>query len=64
VVKLLRVYGGCLGVQSRRRTWSAAIISGEPPTGFDPEVSKIGKPLRIYLLRLPAQLAGRGNVGN
>lgn len=21
VVKLLRVYGGCLGVQSRRRTW-------------------------------------------
>ena len=29
MVKLLRVYGGCLGVERRRRTWLAAISPGQ-----------------------------------
>jgi hypothetical protein len=29
-VKMLRAYGGCLGVRRRRRTWKAAISLGEP----------------------------------
>ena len=29
MVKLLRVYGGCLGVERRRRTWQTAISSGQ-----------------------------------
>jgi hypothetical protein len=29
MVKLLRVYGGCLGVERRRRTWQAAISPGQ-----------------------------------
>ena len=44
-VKLRRAYGGCLGSQRRRRTWTAAISSGEPLTGFDPEISEWGNPL-------------------
>src|SRR5215831_2815247 len=43
-VKLQRAYGGCLGSQRRRRTWTAAISSGEPLTGFDPEISEWGNP--------------------
>ena len=39
-VKLLRAYGGCLGVERRRRTWAAAKSFGEPLTGFDPEMSE------------------------
>jgi hypothetical protein len=31
MVKLLRVYGGCLGVERRRRTWLAAISPGQVP---------------------------------
>jgi len=31
VVKLLRADGGCLGAKRRRKTWKAAISSGEPP---------------------------------
>ena len=29
MVKLLRVYGGCLGVERRRRTWQTAISPGQ-----------------------------------
>jgi hypothetical protein len=29
MVKLLRAYGGCLGVRRRRKTWMAAISLGE-----------------------------------
>ena len=47
MVKLQRAYGGCLGSQRRRRTWTAAISSGEPLTGFDPEISEWGNP-RIF----------------
>src|ERR1700730_13981222 len=43
-VKLQRAYGGCLGSQRRRRTWTAAISSGEPLTGCDPEISEWGNP--------------------
>ena len=42
--KLRRAYGGCLGSQRRRRTWTAAKSSGEPLTGFDPEISEWGNP--------------------
>ena len=28
-VKIVRVYGGCLGTRRRRRTWTAAISRGE-----------------------------------
>src|SRR3954463_12651353 len=48
-VKLRRAHGGCLGDQRRRRTWTAAKSSGEPLTGFDPEISEWGNPRRDYL---------------
>jgi hypothetical protein len=48
-VKLQRAHGGCLGDQRRRRTWTAAISSGEPLAGFDPEISEWGNPSRDYL---------------
>ena len=48
-VKLQRAHGGCLGDQRRRRTWTAAKSSGEPLTGFDPEISEWGNPRRDYL---------------
>ena len=47
-VKLRRAYGECLGDQRRRRTWTAAISSGEPLTGFEPEISEWGNPRRDY----------------
>ena len=47
--KLQRAYGECLGSQRRRRTWTAAKSSGEPLTGFDPEISEWGNPRRDYL---------------
>ena len=48
--KLQRAYGGCLGSQRRRRTWIAAISSGEPLTGFDPEISEWGNPMGNHQL--------------
>ena len=48
-VKLQRAHGGCLGDQRRRRTCTAAKSSGEPLTGFDPEISEWGNPRRDYL---------------
>ncbi len=46
-VKLRRAYGGCLGSQRRRRTWTAAISFGEPLTGYDPEISEWGNPQSV-----------------
>ena len=48
-VKLQRAHGGCLGDERRRRTWTAAISSGEPLAGFDPEISEWENPRRDYL---------------
>ena len=39
-----RVSSGCLGAQRRRKTWYAAISSGEVRTTFDPEISEWGNP--------------------
>ena len=47
LVKLLRAYGECLGANSRRRTWQAAISLGEPQAGFDPGMSEWGNPLWV-----------------
>ena len=47
MAKLLRADGGCLGIRRRRRTRKAAIIFGEPLTGFDPEDSEWGNPARF-----------------
>ena len=48
-VKLQRAYGGCLGDERRRRTWTAAKSSGKPLTGCDPEISEWDNPRREYL---------------
>ena len=42
--KVCRAHGGCLGAGSRRRTREAAIVPGEPHSGFDPGVSEWGNP--------------------
>jgi hypothetical protein len=47
MVKLLRVDGGCLGAERRRRTWQAAISFGERQARFDPEISEWGNPARV-----------------
>ncbi len=47
MVKLLRAQGECLGTKRRRKTWSAAISSGEPLTGLDPEISEWGNPAGV-----------------
>ena len=47
MVKLLRVDGGCLGAERRRRTWQAAISFGERQARFDPEISEWGNPTRV-----------------
>ena len=47
VVKLERVCGGCLGAERRRRTWPAAISSGEVQATFDPEISECGNAMRV-----------------
>ena len=46
-VKLQRAYGGCLGDKRRRRTWEAAISSGKPLTGSDPEISEWDNPFNV-----------------
>ena len=45
VRKYIRAYGGCLGSWRRRKTWYAAISSGDLQTGFDPEISEWDNPL-------------------
>ena len=47
MVKLLRAHGGCLGAKKRRRAWLAAISSGKPQAGVDPEIPEWGNPLRV-----------------
>jgi len=44
------VYGGCLGVRRRRRTWAAAKSLGEPLTGIDPGISEWGNLSNNWLL--------------
>jgi hypothetical protein len=34
MIKRIRAHGGCLGAKSRRRTWAAAISSGEVLTNL------------------------------
>jgi hypothetical protein len=48
-VKLQRAHGGCLGDERRRRAWTAAKSSGEPLTGFDPEIPECENTRRDYL---------------
>ena len=55
-VKLERAYGGCLGVERRRRTWTAAISLGELLTSFDPGISECENARRVYLPTLVANL--------
>ena len=47
VVKLLRVYDGCLGTNRRRRTWQAAKSFGESQADYDPEMSEWGNPAGV-----------------
>ena len=51
-VKLLRAYGGCLGIKRRRRTWAAAKSPGKPLTGIDPGISESAN--RLGLSQVPA----------
>ena len=50
VPKVWRAHGGCLGAGSRRRARQAAIVPGEPHTGFDPGVPEWGNPAGEGLL--------------
>ena len=47
VFKLLRVVGGCLGIDRRRRTRIPAKSHGEPERGSDPWISEWGNPTRV-----------------
>ena len=44
LAKRIRAHDGCLGIGRRRRTRKTATSSGEPSTGFDPEVSEWDNP--------------------
>ena len=44
IAKRIRAHDGCLGIRRLRRTRKTATSSGEPSTGFDPEVSEWGNP--------------------
>ena len=45
--KRIRAHDGCLGIRRLRRTRKTATSSGEPSTGFDPEVSEWGNPAAL-----------------
>ena len=47
LAKRIRAHDGCLGIGRRRRTRKTATSSGEPSTGFDPEVSEWGNPAAL-----------------
>ena len=47
MVKLLRAHDECLGAKKRRRAWLAAISSGKPQAGVDPEIPEWGNPLGV-----------------
>ncbi len=55
-VKLERAHGGCLGVERRRRTWTAAISLGELLTSFDPGISECENARRDNLPTVVANL--------
>ena len=42
--RAFRAHGGCLGAGGRRRAREAAIVPGEPHSGFDPGVPEWGNP--------------------
>jgi hypothetical protein len=46
-VKLVRAYGGCPGINGRRRTRQAAKIHGELRVSIDPWESEWGNPSRV-----------------
>ena len=48
-VKIIRAYGGCLGVRRRRRTWQAAKCHGELQASIDPWISEWGNPAEANL---------------
>ena len=58
VAKLVRAHGECLGDKRRRRAWLAAISSGEPQAGVDPEIPEWGNPAELILGLLPAEYIG------
>ena len=58
VVKLLRVNGGCLGAERRRRTQQAAKSPGEPQAGCDPGMSEWGNPAGVMPSHLLAEYIG------
>ena len=58
--KVYRAHGGCLGAGSRRRARQAAIVPGEPHTGFDPGVPEWGNPAGEGLL--PTQWEATGGT--
>ena len=60
VPKVSRAHGGCLGAGSRRRARQAAIVPGEPHTGFDPGVPEWGNPAGEGLL--PTQWEATGGT--
>src|ERR687895_67844 len=43
-VKIVRAHGGCLGIRSRGRAWTAAISRGEVLNSLCPADSRMGKP--------------------
>ena len=43
-IKLIRAYGGCLGIRRRRRTRPAAKSFGELQASIEPEISEWGNP--------------------
>lgn len=65
-VKLLRAYGGCLGVKGRRRAWLAAISPGEPQVGIISGDTRMGKPtwrnVQVPLAEYIGQLGGTGGT--
>ncbi len=44
LVKVVRAYGGCLGIRRRRRTQRAAKMYGELRASIDPYESEWGNP--------------------
>ena len=63
MVKLLRAYGGCLGIRRRGRTWPAAISLGEPLAGFDPGISEWGNPPGVIQVSIAEFIGYRSEPG-
>ena len=48
-VKIVRAYGGCLGIRERRRTRQAAKSHGELRASVEPWISEWGNPSEVKL---------------